>query len=238
MAKILSFEGKRLPEIEGYVIYDLHGAKVMRKISGFKSKDVLHHPKYQKSRENSTEFGNLSHSCKVLRVGLDTILPKNKNRPLTNAFTKKMHPLIYYDYVNPRGKRHLMNAMHHVAAKAQLVGFDFNPETTLFCTTKKVGDFIKVILAPLTTKGTNIYLGCRTQVLEVDADYEQTILYSGIWSFSSTTRLKKEMTLKLPDVAGITGMKWYLVELAYFYVKDSGIIEYNDGSKAVVVVGF
>lgn len=87
MAKI-SAEGKVPKRLGNCVVYPLDGNMILRKISGFSSIGMLKDSRYERSRQNASEFGRVSALCKKIRVVLKDILPKKNNLAVCNSFIK------------------------------------------------------------------------------------------------------------------------------------------------------
>jgi len=75
MAKV-TVEGKFPKRIDDYVLYKLGDQIIIRANSGFTSKALKTSPKYALSRQNASEFGRVSATCKQLRLALSGFLPK------------------------------------------------------------------------------------------------------------------------------------------------------------------
>ena len=96
MAKV-TVEGKYPKRIGNYVLYPLNDEVIMKAKSGFTSKALKTSPKYALSRQNASEFGRVSSTCKELRLALKDYLPKKNNLLVVNNLTKKMRQLLGVD---------------------------------------------------------------------------------------------------------------------------------------------
>lgn len=88
MAKVI-IDGKFPKRIDNLVLYKLDNQVIIREISGFTSVNLLTSPKYLLSRQNASEFGRVSSTCKQLRLVLKDYLPKKNNLLVVNSLTKK-----------------------------------------------------------------------------------------------------------------------------------------------------
>ena len=114
-------------KIPGFVHYHLRDVpeRILRAKSGI-TKDNYKQKRYQKSRENASEFGALSAICKKFREPLNGVFPVANRNALCNRFTSKMGSLLPLDVLSERGSRNLAHAFSFLEARQELVGYEFN----------------------------------------------------------------------------------------------------------------
>jgi hypothetical protein len=86
-------------------------------------------PRFQRTRENSTEFGRAVTASKRLRSAFRSLLINVSDRDMRTRLLRQMMKVIRSDKVNPRGFRNVMNS------EAELLqGFEFNSKNALVTT--------------------------------------------------------------------------------------------------------
>lgn len=114
-------------KIPGFVHYHLRDVpeRILRAKSGI-TKDNYKQKRYQKSRENASEFGALSAMCKKFREPLNDVFPVANRNALCNRFTSKMGSLLSFDVLSETGNRNLAAAFSFLETRQELVGYEFN----------------------------------------------------------------------------------------------------------------
>ena len=234
MARIKSYSGK-IPKriLDQYVLYKLGEELIIREISGFTSKELLHSAKYANCRKNASEFGRVSKACKGLRVLLAGILPKHNNLAVVNALTKHMRSLLVYDTQHPRGERTLASALTHEEAIRKLKGYAFNPLAPLPFGYKVEDNQLE--LNDITLPEGVSWVGFRLHVVAYDWDTFEGTLHSGGWHFEQqfTTGLSNGF----PKVEVEPRKALYILELHYFEETDGAFLPVRTEEKGVWVVG-
>lgn len=234
MAKIISYKG-RLPKRiwDEYVIYYLDGVLVIREKSGFTREELLTSAKYANCRNNSSEFGRVSRTCKGIRLALQGLLPKQNNLDVVNSLTKHMRSLLAFDLINSKGDRLLKTALEHEEGRRGFVGYDFNPASAFVVVTTFEGGQLTIesIEAP-TGMG---WVGIRLHVLAYDWEAMTGELHSGGWHFEQRVQ-GASYSFPQPVVSGMGLI--YLLEEQCFEEKDGAFLPIGVGEKSVIVVGF
>lgn len=88
---------------------------------GVDPKRIATDPKFERSRENSTEFGHASAVAKKMRMALREVLPLFHEGTMQTRLNGRVLQVVKNDSVNIRGKRTLTANDLHL-----LVGFSFN----------------------------------------------------------------------------------------------------------------
>jgi hypothetical protein len=128
MPKVYSESGKYPKRVDDYVIYpNKKGEMILQKKTGFTSDKMKNDPKYEKSRNNASEFGRVSARCKQLRILLKDVLPKRNNLDIVNALVTKMRQVMVMDKTSGRGERNLGDAFRNKEARSFFLGYHFNP---------------------------------------------------------------------------------------------------------------
>lgn len=193
MAKITSYEGKPPKRIGDYIVYPLGDDLIVRQKTGFTTKKLLTSPKYALCRQNASEFGLVSKTCKAIRMLLKEDLTQHNNLEVVNSFTKKMRSLLVHDAIYPRGARVLKMALATTAAQQAIAGYSFNPECRVAV---RVTDVTLTTLVPddlLTTPAA--YLGMRMLYLFFDFETLTGYLEASTWQME---KMAPEISFALP----------------------------------------
>ena len=114
---ILKLEGT-IGDITFYKSQDGYLAKGKGGIDGNR---IATDPKFQRTRENGSEFGSAGKAGKVLRNSLRVLLQNSSDNRMVSRLTKKMVAVIQADATSVRGQRNVIDG------EAELLeGFDFN----------------------------------------------------------------------------------------------------------------
>ena len=221
MAKIISYEGKRLPSIEGYVTYPLGDALIIRAKSGFTAEGLQNNPKYDFCRMNASEFGRVSRMCKHIRMLLQEVLPSTNKLAMVNAFTKKMRSLLVYDTVHEKGARTLASALNNKEGQEALLGYDFNPDRA-FGLNYAIEDQQLIVQVKNNTKSKLQTIGLRLLVLDVNLETGEGALQVGNWHFEKPDTLA--LTYAIPEVKETGGTLFYLLEVKAFTLKEASYV--------------
>lgn len=179
MAKITSYEGKIPKRIGDYVVYKLDEQLVVRGNSGFTSKGVTQEAKYALCRQNASEFGLVSKTCKAIRVLVADGLTRHNNLEVVNNFTKKMRSLLVYDTVHERGSRNLKTALATAEGQEALSGYVFTPDFKLQL--REANHRLEVSVPDVFLQMTDAYLGICEQYLFFDFDCLTGYVASTTW---------------------------------------------------------
>ncbi len=119
---ILKLEGT-IGDITFYKSQDGYLAKGKGGIDGSR---IATDPKFQRTRENGSEFGSAGKAGKVLRNSLRVLLQNSSDNRMVSRLTKKMVAVIQADATSVRGQRNVIDG------EAELLeGFDFNVNAQL-----------------------------------------------------------------------------------------------------------
>jgi hypothetical protein len=238
MAKITSIDGKLPKNIEGYSVYALGDAVIIRAKSGFTRDGVLHSSKYLKSRHNYTEFGRLSSACRYFRAALVGILPKQHNLLVVNQFTAIMRKVMVCDLISIYGERNLGVALKTEAGRALLKGYGFNPKSAIDLKYVVDGDVIAITLGAYALPERATVMGFRMHVLDFDFECMNGQLISSGLSFYDVDGLNTSIVLDMPKIADTTGVVFKVLEVSFFECVGGDFLSVEcDGSKSVLVVG-
>lgn len=219
--------------VDNLFFYRYGDMMVVRTASGFTKETRTTNPKYENCTRSANEFGRVSSLCKQVRLALSVILPKQNNRAMVYSFTKKMRQVLEHDTTNARGERQLSNALATEAGRQMLIGYEFNPDTTIKLDYTLHKDSLTVNTNNLKFPTGINHLGFRLHQLAFDFTTGENTLMSGEWVFSSG-----KVVLGLPDLGDANGVRFVILEAGYFDCVDGGFVEVvEDGGKSVGVVG-
>lgn len=102
-----------------------------REKGGIDASRIANDPNFQRTRENSAEFGAAGKAGKILRSAIRALLQNASDSRMVSRLTREMVKVIQADATNPRGQRNVIDG------EAELLeGFEFNIRgklgTTLF----------------------------------------------------------------------------------------------------------
>jgi hypothetical protein len=237
MAKITHYEGRLPKRIGDCVVYPLDGQLILRAKSGFTTKALKTSAKYAQCRKNAQEFGRVSRLCKVLRLALRGILPRQHNLAVVNSLTKQIRALLVYDGISGLGERTLAVAMAQAEAQQALDGYRFNPMTALdvqyVLTDTQVSGAVTAV--PFTENAT--HLGWRVHALAFDFAASAHQLTSGEWQYTALDAPDWTFKLERPTLPDCTGVVFTVLEVVLYTPAQDGFAPCADGIKMVVVVG-
>lgn len=94
--------------------------------TGVDRKTVLTDPRFQRTRENASEFGRAAKAGKLLRVAIRPLLIHAKDSMTVQRLTQSMMKVLQANTINPRGMRTVADGDLNL-----LNGFDFNSNAKL-----------------------------------------------------------------------------------------------------------
>ena len=114
---ILKLEGT----IGDITFYRSQDGYLAREKGGVSGDRIASDPKFQRTRENGSEFGSAGKAGKVLRDSLRVLLQNSSDNRMVSRLTQQMVKVLQADTVSVRGKRNVIDG------EAELLeGFDFN----------------------------------------------------------------------------------------------------------------
>jgi hypothetical protein len=225
MARLISYEGKGLPSIEGFVIYPLNEALIIRAKSGFTAEGLQNNPKYDLCKKNVSEFGAVSRVCKLIRMALHEVLPKQNMLDMVNAFTKKMHSLLVYDKLHEKGARTITSALSTKEGSKALMGYDFNPDSA-FAFNYAIDDKQLIVQIKNTTACNLPWISLRLMVLDVNLETGEGNLHINDWNFEKHNTLA--LCYDIPEVKETIGSLFYLLEVQAFTLGEAAYVPAKD----------
>lgn len=121
---------KGIMKLEGTIgditFYKSQDGYLARGKGGVDGNRIANDPKFQRTRENGSEFGNAGKAGKVLRNALRALLQNASDNRMVSRLTQKMVEVIQADLTSVRGQRNVIDG------EAELLeGFDFNGNAQL-----------------------------------------------------------------------------------------------------------
>lgn len=118
-------EGHNKLQEPEYITYELNGMKVTRRKSGFNSKAFEENPKYEKVRQNSSEFGRCSKAGKLIRSTLAPYIGDIGDKYFYQKFAKFITQIKNLDTKNVKGERKVENGWNLKESQEQIEQFSF-----------------------------------------------------------------------------------------------------------------
>jgi hypothetical protein len=235
MAKV-TVEGKYPKRIGNYVLYPLNDEVIMKAKSGFTSKALKSSPKYALSRQNASEFGRVSSTCKELRLALKDYLPKKNNLLVVNNLTKKMRQLLVFDTASVRGERTLAKALTTIEAQNQLKGYHFNPEIAISLDCRIANNQLQFTTDGIVLPDGATSVSCTVLSLAFNFETKTNSLCESDKHFYNLTTLPYSITLEVPKMELIDGVLFTILVLDFYKELDGGYVPLEDDRSKVVVV--
>lgn len=121
---------KSIFKIEGTLgdvtFYKSKDGYLVREKGGITSERFRNDPNFQRTRENSSEFGRAGKAGKTLRNSLRSLLKEVADYRMTSRLTQQMMRVIQLDSTSTRGQRNVIDGETEL-----LEGFDFNQNAKL-----------------------------------------------------------------------------------------------------------
>ncbi|GAA4059909.1 hypothetical protein GCM10022389_00150 [Flavobacterium cheonanense] len=235
MARV-KVEGKFPKRIDDYVLYKLEDQIIMRAKSGFTTKALKTSPKYALSRQNASEFGRVSSTCKELRLALKDYLPKKNNLLVVNNLTKKMRQLLVFDTASVRGERTLAKALATIEAQNELKGFHFNPEMAISLDCTISNNQLQFITDGIVIPDGATCVSCTVLSLAFNFDAKTNSLCESDKHFYNHITLPNSITLEVPKMELIDGFLFTILVLDFYKELDGGYVPLEDDRSKVVVI--
>jgi hypothetical protein len=107
--------------IGGVTFYKSQDGFLAREKGGVSAERIASDPKFQRTRENGSEFGAAGKAGKVLRNSLRVLLQNSSDNRMVSRLTQHMVKVLQADTTSLRGKRNVIDG------EAELLeGFEFN----------------------------------------------------------------------------------------------------------------
>lgn len=235
MAKV-TVEGKFPKRIDGFVLYKLNKHVIIRAVSGFTSDGLKTLPKYELSRQNASEFGRVSATCKQLRLALQTVLPKKNNLAVVNSLTKKMRQVLAFDDVAARGERTLACALTTEKGRQQLFRYHFNPDGAVALDFVLQNGILQTRTASLVfPEGANSV--CYTVVaLGFDFETKASSFLESEKQFFSKATLPNSVALDVTELESYAGVLFTILVVRYYVQNDDAYVPVEDDTSTMVVI--
>jgi hypothetical protein len=229
---ILKFKGA----LGGLSFYEhKHYGMLVRKSNPVTAERMRRDPAFQRTRENSSEFGRTSKAAKLLRHALLGFLQEVGTGFLDNRMMKHMLDIKNKDLVNPRGQRCPGEALR--ANPALLGGFELHATQSL----ERVVNQAPVVNTSLGTIG---WSGLTMQAAPAKATHARLTAFRGRIDFRNGTqdiRISEsktialdnqpvDMTLHTEQPKGATGIEIWGVKLVFLQEINGQLYTLNTGA--------
>lgn len=111
--------------------YKSADGNLVRTKGGVSASRIKSDPAFQRTRENGTEFAEITSAGKMLRMAVGPMLFHARDRRLTSRLVAVMARIKNLDSVSARGERNVAIGITTAEGKALLTGFDFNGHAAL-----------------------------------------------------------------------------------------------------------
>lgn len=235
MAKV-TVEGKFPKRIDDFVLYKLNDQVIMRAVSGFTSAAMKASPKYELSRQNASEFGRVSATCKQLRLALQTVLPKKNNLAVVNSLTRKMRQVLVFDDLAARGERTLARAIATEKGRQQLHGYHFNPDGGIALDFVLQNGIVQTSTSTLTFPDDANSVCFSLVALAFDFETKACSFLESEKQFFNKATLPNRVALVVPNLESFAGVLFTILVVRYYVQSDDGYVPTDDDTTTVVVI--
>ncbi|MBC7885489.1 MAG: hypothetical protein H7X99_08435 [Saprospiraceae bacterium] len=121
--------------IDGITFYTSNNKDLARKKGGASKERIAKEKEFQRTRENSSEFGMAAKAGKLFRNAFMGMIRTSSDYQVTSRVAKLMTQIKDVDHTSIRGQRHVADGIKTPEGKAILQGFNFNeraPLSTIF----------------------------------------------------------------------------------------------------------
>jgi hypothetical protein len=188
------------------------------------------------SRQNASEFGRVSATCKHIRVGLKDVLPKNNNLLVVNSLTKKMRQVLAFDTISVRGERTLYTAIATENGRQQLNGYHFNPEVNALLVCEFAADVLRVASSGIVFPDGANSVGLACLVFEFDFETATSQLLEGARQFYSKDSLPASVDLVVPILESSGGVLFTLLTVQFYTQEQGSYVPVEDDRNKVVLI--
>jgi len=130
---IVRFKGS----LGGISFYKSKDGYVARSKGGPDKKKISNDPAFERTRENTTEFGKCVKCASIIKQVTVSLNKNSKDHRMTSRLNAVMFALKELDNINPRGQRAVATGIATLAGKELLKGFEFNKNARLNSVLKK-----------------------------------------------------------------------------------------------------
>ncbi|MBC7884698.1 MAG: hypothetical protein H7X99_04445 [Saprospiraceae bacterium] len=117
--------------IDGITFYTSKNQDLARKKGGASKERIATEKEFQRTRENSSEFGMATQAGKLFRNALLGMIRTSSDYQVTSRVAKLMTQIKDLDHNSIRGQRHVADGIKTPEGKAILQGFNFNENAPL-----------------------------------------------------------------------------------------------------------
>lgn len=235
MARV-TVEGKFPKRIDDFVLYKLNDQVIMRAVSGFTSAAIKTSPKYELSRQNASEFGRVSATCKQLRLALQTVLHKKNNLAVVNCLTKKMRQVLVFDDLAARGERTLARAIATEKGRQQLHGYHFNPDGAIALDFVLQNGIVQMNTASLTFPDDANSVCFSLVALAFDFEAKASSSLESEKQFFNKPTMPNKVDLDVPNLETCAGVLFTILVVRYYVQNDDAYIPVEDDRSTVIVI--
>ncbi len=117
---------KILGTLDDLTFYKTQDGHLVKTKGGVSKARIATDPNFLRTRENNFEFGSAASAGKLLRSAVRSLMMVASDNRVTSRVTKLMTLIKEYDTTSARGARNVGVAISATAAKAEMIGFNFN----------------------------------------------------------------------------------------------------------------
>ena len=123
--------------LKGMTFYKTAEGIRIRTKGGISKKRIMNDPAFARTRENGAEFSHSAKMAQLLRHSVSTLVDNAKDSRTSSRLNQIMSRIKNMDTVNVRGERTVQEGLNNPVGIQELIGFDFNKNSTLSSVLKK-----------------------------------------------------------------------------------------------------
>jgi hypothetical protein len=212
--------------LDGLTFYKSKDGHLVRRKGGVSRERIMTEASFVRTRENIAEFGLTAHSGRLLRSSIGAMLLRAKDPRMSSRMLSVLSKIRKFDGFSARGHRTVSEGLLTPGGKALLKGFDFNNLAkfqSVFHATYTLDTATGVVTIPdfvsldhLSIPQGASHVSFRTAFVNLDFttgifDTQYSPAVNKVLDMSSST-----ITLTPTAVPGGTGLKFYLLLIAFF----------------------
>ncbi len=217
-------------EVKGSIwnqtFFQKRGKTFIRKQGGVGKDQIMNDPRFARTRENGTEFGNAATAGKLQRYAFAPLVKTASDSLVTSRLTQVMTRIKNFDAESPRGERTVAIGIDTDEGKALLIDFNFNIKAILKSVLSKpftldaatgiisINGLVPMLNVTAPTGTTHVELVSALGTVDFEAG-------SYAAEYSNSVNLPYDMmatdvTLTPAALPGGKGPMFYLLHIAFF----------------------
>lgn len=212
--------------VKGMTFYKSKDGLLVRSKGGVSKKRMSTDPAFQRTRENSSEFGHNAKMGQLMRKSVAGMMSLAKDNRVSSRVVKLMSTAKNLDFDSARGERKVWIGLESTEGKQTIKGFNFNdnsPFHSVFRSQYSLDVVTGVVSIPGFNPATHLLLpqgathtsfSMAVSSVDFETDAFETT-YSPKSNFPLTDGLM-DVTVIVPNLPSLAGMRFYYFLIEFF----------------------